>query len=625
MAMTSWNESSSTSTPQVINTPASNWLTDLSRMLGSLANQQYAWGQQQFAKLDSLTDAQIDNFLRLGDVGTQHAQGLLDRYNNLYGPQADQYARDAQTYASDERIQHQMGRAQAGAMQAGKQGLDNAERDLEAFGIDPSSGRYQDLVRASHTANAAAAAAAGEVERARVEQEGARRQENAMAYGQNIPSQAVNALNTAMQGVSGAMNAGLGRANAGVALTQSAAPYYNAAMSLKYPPVANNTQSSGSGGSNNDQGGGGGIGGGSARPSQRSGSPFPSQQMPQSGAGGFNAGGGMVSPRDTGGYANPLGDAGAYAGGGRGSMARVLEVPGYSNDLPRGEYDDANTYRFADMQWPDSGVDFMSQYAQQAGTQGYDADEAYARAQGNYNNYTDMSDPGVWANYQQPDYSDPYGGYGAGNEFAGGDYDYTTGQRYDEPYVDQNYQPQGGYSAEWGDAGQYDMSQPQPYVESSYGGGSWADYSGGSSPTNNDSWSNYSGGGDWGDWYARGGPVQQKPQRPGGYRGGNPGQIPDPMQMGGPGGGGHVDPRMSPSGGRNIDDVPAQVAQTGQPARLNADEFVIPRDVAMWKGQEFFQSLIKKSREARVGAPAKPSTKRPQGQNPGASNGRPMA
>lgn len=72
-------------------------------------------------------------------------------------------------------------------------------------------------------------------------------------------------------------------------------------------------------------------------------------------------------------------------------------------------------------------------------------------------------------------------------------------------------------------------------------------------------------------------------------------------------GGGGVDPSMSPSGGDDVDDVPAQVGQSGGRAQLNVDEFVIPRDVAMWKGQEFFQKLITQSRQNRMAAPAHPT------------------
>ena len=59
--------------------------------------------------------------------------------------------------------------------------------------------------------------------------------------------------------------------------------------------------------------------------------------------------------------------------------------------------------------------------------------------------------------------------------------------------------------------------------------------------------------------------------------------------------GGQVPFQASPSMGQQTDDVPAN---------LNAGEFVIPRDVAAWKGHEFFQKLIAQSRKARVTAPA---------------------
>jgi hypothetical protein len=49
--------------------------------------------------------------------------------------------------------------------------------------------------------------------------------------------------------------------------------------------------------------------------------------------------------------------------------------------------------------------------------------------------------------------------------------------------------------------------------------------------------------------------------------------------------------------GKAIDDVPA---------RLTAGEFVIPKDVLSWKGEEFFQKLIEGSRKSKPGAPAQP-------------------
>ncbi len=71
------------------------------------------------------------------------------------------------------------------------------------------------------------------------------------------------------------------------------------------------------------------------------------------------------------------------------------------------------------------------------------------------------------------------------------------------------------------------------------------------------------------------------------------GGIPDDRTTGG-----FVSKHLSPSGGHHTDDIPAH---------LNAEEFVVPKDVTKWLGQKFFQELIKKSRQARLGAPAHPS------------------
>lgn len=73
--------------------------------------------------------------------------------------------------------------------------------------------------------------------------------------------------------------------------------------------------------------------------------------------------------------------------------------------------------------------------------------------------------------------------------------------------------------------------------------------------------------------------------------------------------GSYVPPSMSPSGGAVTDDVPGQTNQ-GLPIKVNAGEFIMPKDVVAWKGQEFFQKLIDKSREAKGEATAKPTVAR---------------
>ena len=218
----------------------------------------------------------------------------------------------------------------------------------------------------------------------------------------------------------------------------------------------------------------------------------------------------------------------------------------------------------------------------------------------------DWSDPtgnnyDMWSGSGAPNFdylNDPYGGFDTGygsigqQQFDSFDYggsnpfsDSGFGQTYDYGGPTQSY---GGYDYsamnDWGlgnigydtaannyDPGwQYTYDQPAAWQDTS-----WGDASGGYS-----GYDDYSGGGgdfgysDWG--FAQGG------------------QVP---------------PSASPSAGARTDDVRAN---------LNAGEFVIPKDVAAWKGAEFFHNLIAKSRKTRAmspvgGRPMSPADPRTQG------------
>jgi hypothetical protein len=152
--------------------------------------------------------------------------------------------------------------------------------------------------------------------------------------------------------------------------------------------------------------------------------------------------------------------------------------------------------------------------------------------------------------------------------------DYSNGNFNNDAY-DQNsygsgnsYGDTGGGGGGGGASGDYGNPYDSAGGNSTAGGGS---YGGGGG-----------GGGDYGD-YARGGAVKHNFGAPKARQG----VIP----MSNATTGGHVPQGASPSQGRVTDDIPA---------RLNANEFVIPKDVALWKGQEFFQKLIDGARKARV-------------------------
>lgn len=67
--------------------------------------------------------------------------------------------------------------------------------------------------------------------------------------------------------------------------------------------------------------------------------------------------------------------------------------------------------------------------------------------------------------------------------------------------------------------------------------------------------------------------------------------------------GGKIPDDMSPSRGAVVDDVPGEVRNGAGRVMLDGGEYVIPRDVVEWKGQEFFETLKAKTRAARAAIP----------------------
>ena len=94
--------------------------------------------------------------------------------------------------------QQEMGKAQAGVMQGAEAGRQNAIRDLQSYGIDPSSGRYAALDKANRVMAGATAAGAGNQQRMATEAHGSAMQNQAMSASlQNtqIGYGAANAMN----------------------------------------------------------------------------------------------------------------------------------------------------------------------------------------------------------------------------------------------------------------------------------------------------------------------------------------------------------------------------------------------------------------------------------------------
>jgi len=519
----------STSTSFIPQYSEEPFLQQIAQYAQSLAGNMYSWAQNAYQHTSQLTDQVVGNFLASSEMSRGLAQNALDRYQNVFQPQENALIRDANTYASPERIRSEMGMAQAGVEHAGEAGRQNALRDLASYGIDPSSGRYASLDRAERAMTAAAAAGAGNQARRATEQTGRALRSEAIQVGERYPGIAMGAINTGLQALTGAQNASLSNANTGRNLMSLPNDYLRTASELKYPPLGNRSSQS------NMEGGGGSGGGGSG--------------------GGGRSGGG-----EGGGGGGPRGSAG-------GDQSWAMNHP---QPVQRGGSDEERGGRNNNRQQQQSsgyrgGNDFGNPGAQftRIGNPTEQGEE--------YGPFADRSQ----FEQQWPDFSTTEEGNFGSDQFSQanlGSQDAQEGWN-------------GNASSGWD--GTYDQGANEDY---GFDYGSQQDNDTYSTAALGQSWGNDEstgsigafGGEDengWDDWWRRNGNYSS-----------------DYVRGGTATPGGRVPEQMSDSGGLAVDDVPAN---------LTAGEFVIPRDVAAWKGQEFFQKLIDQSRQGSSKATAK--------------------
>lgn len=619
MAGFSTNDSTSTgtstSTSNPVQTPQSEWGMQLSQLLATLGSHTYDWAQQQFNSGMGITNENIGHFMELSGRGAGLAQNLINEYQDVFDPLVRQYVADAGSFASEGRQRFMAGQAESTVAQADQQARDEAERKLQGFGINPNSGRYQDLMLTSRVQDAAARAGAGTKAAQDTADRGRAMTEKAIGFGQNIPGMAVNALQSAYTGVTGAENAILGMLNTGANLTNTAAPLMNAASgAIKMPSQAQQAQSKnqsatvGRSSTSDPSGSGKGDKAGQGR-------------QPQEGSGPGNGNSRTPTPPPGSSPINPsirqappgpgITPVKGDPNGGTGEKVENPYIQDNGNVQP---YFDPGLARTADGQLKLPGDDFDS--APRAdnwlppATPNFNQGPNGPNLEPNSGGFTrdtwginspqpaNPDDP-FGDKPQYPDEYDNYQPQGPGQSFQDNTFDPFGGQDFspqqpqqDSYGWDDQYQPESG--TQDSSPNDYDFGQDQQpsyqddtfdpyqdYQEPDQSFDANNDYSYGDDAGTNQDWQ----GGDWGeDEYARGGKVRPQPR----YRGGNRPQKRGVL----PTTGGAVSRGASPSRGRQTDDVNA---------RLNAGEFVVPRDVVQDKGTSFFKNLIAKSRKLRTG------------------------
>lgn len=174
-----------------------------------LGQDQLAWAKEQYAQDREISDQVIGKAMQMADMNIRNAESDRAFYEQNYRPLETDLIRDAQTYGSAQRRELEMGRAEANVAQQYEQARQAATRNLESFGIDPSSTRYAALDIGVRANQAAATAAAGNQANAQVDAVSRALRSEALNIGKGYPGQVAATYGTALQAGNQAVNTGL--------------------------------------------------------------------------------------------------------------------------------------------------------------------------------------------------------------------------------------------------------------------------------------------------------------------------------------------------------------------------------------------------------------------------------
>lgn len=155
----------------------------------------------------------------------------VDRYKNTFRPVQDRLVSDAMSWDSNDRLESEAGKAKADITANAAQQREAQQRQMASMGVNPNSGRFAGVERATDTLTALGAAGAQNASRDNVRAQGISMRNGAAQLGQQVlangqqanqlSSSLVGAAQNARQtGISSAMQAkNLGLAAAGVGNT----------------------------------------------------------------------------------------------------------------------------------------------------------------------------------------------------------------------------------------------------------------------------------------------------------------------------------------------------------------------------------------------------------------------
>lgn len=131
----------------------------------------------------------------------------MDRYKSTFRPIQDRIASDAMSWDSAERLESEAGKAKADITANAAQQRDAQQRQMASMGVNPNSGRFAGVERATDTLTALGAAGAQNASRDNVRAQGIAMRSDASQLGQQVLANGQTASQLGMAATGAAQNA----------------------------------------------------------------------------------------------------------------------------------------------------------------------------------------------------------------------------------------------------------------------------------------------------------------------------------------------------------------------------------------------------------------------------------
>lgn len=206
----------------------------------NLANQQFNRFSQQADADRAITNSAIDATSKQSAQNAGQSALDIGRYNSTYVPAENEYLQNAQSYTDPAQVSARAASAAGDVTQQFDVARDNARRQLEAYGVDPTQTRAAALDLSTRTQEAAARASAMNVSRRQDALTGQQMLGTAIGQGQTDAARGLQESQLASS--QAAQGAGLGlAATASEANTLGTTPQYTQIANSSLSGAANTT------------------------------------------------------------------------------------------------------------------------------------------------------------------------------------------------------------------------------------------------------------------------------------------------------------------------------------------------------------------------------------------------